>query len=219
MSASPSSRRPAPGKRWRAEETAFLAELLGEEPASTVAVAFRREAARRGWPVRSLSSIRGRARRIGLTTRCRTGEWLTTGGAAEVLGCGRWRLTRWLAEPAIAAALQPRKVGGQWFISRRGFRRLARQLPQVYGGLPRDRLLALLEDVELVDQVMAHHPLARGDYRIRCVETGQVWRSCKAAARHYHLHRFTISDAVQQRRPVAVLGLSFVALRHEKAPG
>lgn len=205
------------GTWWSEEEAAFLNELLGEEPLELVTATYRREARRRGWPPRTVAAIQNRARRTGQRTGCRAGEWLTTGGAAELLGVPLGRMTRWLADPAIAAALTPKRVGGNWFISRRGFRRMARQMPERFGGFGHDRLLALLEDVELVEQLVAEHPVARSDYRVRCVETGQVFPSCTEAGRRHHVSPRTISEAIKRGRPVQSIGLSFVALRNEKA--
>jgi hypothetical protein len=207
------------GARWSEEEAAFLDELLGEEPLEMVAAAYKREARRRGWPPRTAAAIQNRAWRTGQRTGCRSGEWLTTGGAAELLGVLPSRMAQWLADSAIAAALQPKRIGGQWFIGRRGFRRMARQLPERFGGFGREQLLALLEDGELVDQLMAEHPVARSDYRVRCVETGEVFPSCTEAGQRHHLTSRTISKAIQRGQPVQSIGLSFVALRHEKAPG
>jgi len=218
MSAKASSRR-SEYCRWSAEEAAFLAELVGDQPLACVAVAYRREARRRGWPLRTVQAIKDRARRQGQHVGCRAGEWLTTGGAAELLGVPLKRITYWLERPAKAAALQAKRVGGNWFISRAGFRRLARRMPETFGGIDRARLLALFEDVELAEQVAARYPMGRTDYRVRCVETGRVWRSCAAAGRHYHVSARAMAEAIQRGRPVLSLGLSFVALRQEKAPG
>jgi hypothetical protein len=54
-----------------------------------------------------------------------------------------------------------------------------------------------------------------GDFRIRCVDTGEVWASCSAAARELHVSQAAISLAIRQRRAVMVLGLKFEALRGE----
>jgi hypothetical protein len=99
------------------------------------------------------------------------------------------------------------------YISRTSWRRLARERPQALGGFDADRLFQLLEDRELAEEVASRFPRPRGDWRVRCVETGQVWPSAVAAAQELHVAQTTITLAMRQARPVRVLGMRFEALR------
>jgi hypothetical protein len=145
------------------------------------------------------------------------GECLTSGGIAEILGCPQSRVNAWLRRSAARAVLQPRKAGSFWYIERRALRRLAREMPQVLGGFGVDALFQLLEDRELAEEVCRQCPSHWGDKRIRCIETGRVWPSCSAAAEALHVDYTTISLAIQQRRPVRVLGLRFERVRQPAA--
>jgi hypothetical protein len=105
-------------------------------------------------------------------------------------------------------------VGHFFYIERRAWRRLAREMPRVLGGFPADRLFLLLEDRELADTIAARYSRPMGDWRIRCVETGRIYPSCGHAAREHHVTQACISLAIRQRRPVRALGLTFQALRN-----
>jgi hypothetical protein len=110
--------------------------------------------------------------------------------------------------------LEPRRVGNFFYIERRAWRRLANEMPRVLGGFPADALFLLLEDRELADGIAARYSRAMGDWRIRCVETGRIYRNCGHAAREHHVSRACISLYIRQRRLVPSLGLTFEALRN-----
>jgi hypothetical protein len=82
------------------------------------------------------------------------------------------------------------------------------------GGFSADALFLLLEDRDLAEAVALAHPRPMGDWRVRCIETGQIYASCNAAAKELHVSQACISLAIRQVRPVAALGLSFEALRN-----
>ena len=86
-------------------------------------------------------------------------------------------------------------------------------MPRVLGGFSSDSLFALLEDRDLADAVAAAYPRPMGDWRVRCVETGQIWPSCGAAARELHVSQAAVSLAIRQRRQLTALGMTFEALR------
>jgi hypothetical protein len=81
------------------------------------------------------------------------------------------------------------------------------------GGFSADALFSLLEDRDLAEAVATAHPRPMGDWRVRCVETGQIFSSCGAAARELHVTQACISLAIRQARPVTALGMTFEALR------
>jgi hypothetical protein len=86
-------------------------------------------------------------------------------------------------------------------------------MPRVLGGFSADALFSLLEDRDLAEAVATAHPRPMGDWRVRCIETGQIFSSCGAAARELHVTQACISLAIRQARPVAALGMTFEALR------
>tara|TARA_R110000868_G_scaffold95493_2_gene262590 strand:+ start:270 stop:599 length:330 start_codon:yes stop_codon:yes gene_type:complete len=104
-------------------------------------------------------------------------------------------------------------IGKMRYIERKAWRRLAREMPRVLGGFSVDQLFALLENRELADDIAVRFPRPLGDWRVRCVDTGEVFRSCGAVALRYHVTQACISEAVRRRRAVPTLGLTFEAMR------
>ena len=198
---------------WSKPEAEFLEQLAGSVPFADLVARHQRQAQRQGWPYRSRRALLQRLHRTGHLGGVRQGEWLTTGGVADLLGCPRARVEAWLRRPRIAAIVAPRWIGKQRYCERRAWRRLAHEMPRVFGGFSADVLFLLLEDRDLADEIVAAHPRTMGDWRVRCVETGRVWPSASAAARELHVTQACISLAIRQRRPVRALGLTFEALR------
>ena len=198
---------------WLPPEADLLESLAGDTPFPDVVRLMQRAAAQHGWPSRSARAIQLRLRRTGHPSRVRAGQHLTSGGVASILGCPADRVVGWMARPVVRRILEPRRIGVVLYVDRAGWRRLARQQPRILGGFPVERLYALLEDQELAERVAAVYPRQVGDYRIRCLETGQVWASSEAAAAELHVTGSAIRLAIRKRRPVTSLGLTFERLR------
>ena len=205
------------GIRWTAAENEYLERLVGDVPFPVLVRRMKIAATANGWPDRSDKAISQRIRRTGQASGARHGDWTTTGGVGEILGCPGTRVEAWLRRKCVRDLLAVRHVGKRRYIERRGWRRLARLMPRVLGGFSADVLFLLLEDRELADAVAAAHPRPIGDWRVRCVETGQVFASAGAAAIEHHMSQSAISMAIRRRRPVPTLGLTFEALRGAKA--
>lgn len=199
--------------RWTQPELDHLESLAGDVPFPTLLRSMHYKATAEGWPRRTDKAIVMRMRRSRQFCRARTGEWTTTYGAGEILGCPGTRVDAWLRRKPIARILDPQTTGGTRYINRRSWRRLARAMPRVFGGFSADALFLLLEDRDLADAIAEQHPRPMGDWRVRCVETGQIFSSCGAAARELHVTQACISLAIRQRRTVAALGMTFEALR------
>jgi hypothetical protein len=199
--------------RWTQPEIDHLESLAGDVPFPTLLRSMHYKATAEGWPPRTDKAIVMRMRRSRQFCRARTGEWTTTYGAGEILGCPGTRVEAWLKRKPIAKILDPQWTGGTRYINRRSWRRLAKQMPRVLGGFSSDALFLLLEDRDLADAVAAAHPRPMGDWRVRCVETGQIWQSCGAAARELHVSQAAVSLAIRQHRQLTALGMTFEALR------
>ena len=199
--------------RWTQPEIDHLEQLAGDVPFQTLLRSMHYKATAEGWPRRTDKAIVMRMRRSRQYCRARTGEWTTTYGAGEILGCPGTRVEAWLRRKPVAAILDPQWTGGTRYINRRSWRRLAKQMPRVLGGFSSDALFSLLEDRDLADAIAAAHPRPMGDWRVRCIETGQIWPSCGAAARELHVTQAAVSLAIRQRRQLTALGMTFEALR------
>jgi len=198
---------------WSPAEADYLDRLAGDVPFPELVERFQRHGKQEGWPSRSGRAILQRLYRCKQRGCARHGNAMTTGGVAEILGCPATRVEAWLRRQRIRELLAPRVVGKTRYIERRAWRKLAREMPRVLGGYDADALFALLEDRKLAEAVASQYRRPCGDWRVRCVETGRVYRSCGAAAAAHHVSQAAISLAIRQRRPVVVLGLTFEALR------
>ena len=202
-----------PPPRWTQPELDHLDKLAGNMPFPSLLRSMKHKATMEGWPPRTPKAIVMRMQRTGQTCRARVGDWTTTDGSGELLGCPGTRVEAWLRRPGIAAILAPDRIGLIRYISRRSWRRMAREMPRVLGGFSADALFLLLEDRDLAEAVAAAHPRPMGDWRVRCIETGQIWASCAAAAKELHVSQAAVSGSVRKRHPVMVLGMTFEALR------
>lgn len=202
-------------RRWLPAELELLNQLAGDVPWPKAVQVFQREARLRGWPERTENAMGCQAKKLGFSCRADAGTWTTTYGAGRLLGCDPRRIDAWFDEPSLVAILEPKqlKPGGARFICRAAWRRLARERPDVLGGLTADGLFLLLEDRELADAVASRYRLRRNDYRVRCIETGRVYASCDAVAQSHHVSRSAVSLAIRRGRQVTSIGLSFEALR------
>ena len=200
--------------RWTTAENDYLEQMVGDVPFPVLVRRMKIAATANGWPPRTDKAIGQRIRRIGQVSGARHGDWTTTGGVGEILGCPGTRVEAWLRRKCVRDLLEVRKIGKRRYIERRGWRRLAKQMPRILGGFSADVLFLLLEDRELADAVAAAHPRPIGDWRVRCVETGQVFASAGAAAIEHHMSNAAISMAIRRGRPVPTLGLTFEAVRN-----
>jgi hypothetical protein len=198
---------------WAPEEASYLEQLAGDVPFPSLVRRMQSKASAQGWPQRTEKAILMRLRRIQQSGRARHGEWTTTGGVGEILGCPGSRVEAWLRRKRIRELLEPHKIRNVRYISRRAWRRLAREQPRVLGGFSADALFLLLEDRELAEAIAKQHPRPMGDWRIQCVETGRIWPSCGAAAQELHVSQAAISLAIRRGRQVVSIGMTFQALR------
>lgn len=198
---------------WTQAEHAWLAEHCGDLPPAELIRQFRKK-----WPHRSAKAIRLTVCQRHGSICSQYGNWLHHRAVATILGVKDDRVRKWLRKPKFRECLQLRRFGKTLYAHRQSWRRLARQYPEVLGGIEHDRLFALLEDEELAEEISNRFPSGRCDFRVRCVETGQVWTSCGHAARELFVHNHTIALAIRQKRPVRALGLTFETLRAPSLP-
>jgi hypothetical protein len=201
---------------WSPEEVRYLSEIGDSLPLGILFRRFRRRAEAKGWPKRTDSAIAGKVFKLGLRhrqSRMRADDMTSPGGAAQILGCPADRVSKWFEDPSLSPILKPVFCRNVRYVDRKGWRRLANERPDVLGGFDVDRLFMLLEDRDLAEAVAEAYPYQRKDNRIRCIETGRIWPSASHAAREYFVTFSAICYAIRERRPVAVLGLSFERVR------
>jgi hypothetical protein len=188
------------GFRWQPEEIAFVQDLAGDVPVGMLTRSFNIWAKGRGRPTRSRGAIQRQIwKNCGNISTIPAGEWLTTQDIGRAVDRCQEAVLRW-AKLGYFHCDHVRKEGYGWFISRVGLRRLAKRRPQLFRHLDRERLYDLLEDVDVVDHVLtADCPKLRKLAPVRCIETGETYRSIRAAAIALGCRPNTIVMAVKRR--------------------
>jgi hypothetical protein len=189
-----------PGYHWQPEEIEFVRELAGEVPMNVLTHQFNSWAEDRGRPIRSRGAIQRQIwKRCGNISSIPEGEWLTTHDIGRAVDRCQEAVLRW-AKLGHIHRQHVRKEGYGWFISRRGLRQIARSRPQLFQHLNRERLYSLLEDLEVVEHVLtADCRKLRRFAPVRCIETGETYRSIRAAANSLGCRPNTVAMALKRR--------------------
>jgi hypothetical protein len=186
---------------WTREELDKLEGLVGQVPFPQACKRWNCWAATQGIPSRTSQSLRKQAQKQGWTA-LPWGEMVLVGVAAQLLGKHRSTLQEWISNGWVTRYGRGRASS----LSRMELRRLAREKPQLFGGVPRPELVQLLEVEELVDWVLEQAPRrwqsSRNGHRIRWVNRGQVFDSYAAAGRAAHVCSKAIRQAIIEGRDV-----------------
>jgi hypothetical protein len=197
--------------RWSGPERDYLLHLAGDVPGPLVTLLYNRWARANGYPIRTLQALRMKAEKSSCSLMA-IGTWLTTGNVAKLLGLPLHVPHRWTQlYPKILRPYQPparrgASKRGRIYIRRAHLRTLARQQPDLFGGIPEPRLVCLLEDPILAAAIAGTYPerpASRQPKPVRCIETGDVFPSRRAAARAHFVAECSISHATTQRRATA----------------
>lgn len=206
-------------KYWTAPETEMLLGLAGDVPSAMIPQLYNCWAHKNGFPSRSPNALRQRIEKLHASTRA-VGTWLTTGGIAKILEISSSTVEGW----ARYYKDMPRKRYGKHrtrkvnYFSRVELRRWAKKHMQLFGGIERSRLIMLLEDESLVDQIVAKYPrrcngLIINSRAVRCVETGETWPSVRAAAAALFVSRESVARSIRTGRASTLLQMTFETLR------
>lgn len=85
-----------------------------------------------------------------------------------------------------------------WYVRRRDLVRFARRRPDLFGGIQTARLVQLLEDERLAEEIAQGHPRRSNDRRsVRTVEAALVFPSIREAARRMGVTRQAVSFALR----------------------
>jgi hypothetical protein len=187
------------GPPWTPAEVDQLERLAGELPAKRAITVYRRWANREGFPARSAMAIEQAAYRHGLSLAA-TGEWLTVGGIAGLLGIAGDTPLGWI-ERGLLPAWRRRslKAATRFYVARRDLVAFAKAHPELLGGIPEQRLVMAIEDDRLAAEIAATHrrrPAAAR--RVRAVEAGKVFPSVRAAARAMWVTKPAIQFALRK---------------------
>lgn len=180
--------------RWSQAELDALVQLAIDVPTDRIPAAYLKWAAAEGFPMRSHAAVRSRLNRSRVIDKA-SGDWVSAGYICRVLGVGKDTTQRWTNRYGIPCHQDGRR---RRYFLRSDLRRVARERPEIFGGIAADRLFLLLEDRKLADHIAAHFTRRGRDPRpVRAVETGWRYPSIGAAAARVHVARQAIQYAIR----------------------
>lgn len=183
--------------KYSKEETDKIHELAEDMPFTLLVREYQRWAKEAGYPARSRHALRGRIQRLGYSFRS-YGKWLDVMTAAELWQVTGETVRYWTRRGDLSCHHEGFKV----YVSRHGLKKLARARPYLFHGIPYDNLLALLDSEKLAQRLSAVKikKISGRRSRVRCVETGRVFPSVKAAADSIFVTRQSIGHAIWGNR-------------------
>jgi hypothetical protein len=178
--------------KWTEPEIELLRSLAGDMPWPMVVKAYRQHASTRKLTPRSPTALLRYAEDYGIHRRC-VGEWLTTVHVAKSMNTSVFSVYRWIRDKR----LESKTINRQHWISRAALRKLAKNEPELFGGLSEAELMQLLDQEGIARSVAEQKLPARSVTRpVACLETGQRFASIGAAARAAGVSKETIRKAV-----------------------
>lgn len=186
---------------WTPAELDKLEEYVGQTPFQQACHRWNHWAGQQGIPTRTAQSLRKKAQELGLTAFA-WGDMVLIGTVSKLLGKNRTTVQRWVQ----GGWINRHGTGRASALSRKELRALARDRPQLFGGVDRCALVQLLEDERLVDWLLEQAPRrwqsSRNGHRIRWVNRGLEFPSYAAAGRAAHIDSKAIRQGVIEGRLV-----------------
>jgi hypothetical protein len=185
------------GSPWSSAELMQLEAMAGDMPADMVATTFKRWATVNGYPNRSRGAIESTVYRYGMSLKA-SGRWLTLGRIATALDVRIDSPEHWVRRGLLKARHKSPGRKGFRYVQRKDLLAFARKNPRLLGGIPAERLALLLEDQELAKTIAIANPRRPWHRKtVRCVETGQVYPTTRAAAAAAWVARQAITYALR----------------------
>ena len=170
---------------WTKGEIDIIEQLSTSMPPKRLYLTYCRMAADRGFPKRTEPAFRCKLRLLGIPLMPEL-DWYRLQQLADMFGGTRHSVAK-LLKKGLRAEKESQHGNQPWFVSRAELRRFARKHPGLLREFDADGLFIALEDRSLVELILAQ-PLVRqpsryNPTRVKCVETGNVYPSYRAAAR------------------------------------
>jgi hypothetical protein len=181
---------------WSPEEIASLEAIAGYTYTPRVVETYNRWAKRAGFPVRTKAAVLNVCSRHKISRRAE-GVFLTSGKIAEILGIKIDAPQRW-AELGYVPTIHTGRQSDNRYFRRSDLVALAKQQPELFGGMDRDRLFLLLEDSDLADLIAARFPRRKGSgTAVQAIESGRIFPSVRAAAKALYVTPQGIHSAMR----------------------
>lgn len=185
-------------RAWSDEEQQHLEHLAGNVPGPALSYVYNLWAKRRGYLQRTQSAVKSRLSDMHVS-RALVGDWLDVGYLTEMLCVSDTTVHRWIRRGYISAWVIRSASIPYRYIRRSELVKFARERPHHFGGIEESRLVMVLEDESLAQQIRREYPCRPyGRRRVRCVETGRVYDSITAAASAVYVNPRAIQQAIQR---------------------
>jgi hypothetical protein len=188
--------------QWSPEEVAKVEELAENVPHMQIVRRYNNWADKNGYPSRTFAAIVRICVLQGVST-IPSGDYVTTGYIADVLGISVRGPQQWLARGVVAFTRG--HPTGPRYVRRVDLRRLAMERPHLFAGVSAERLAALIEDAELAQQVAAAYPVRRvirasirPRRKVRCIELNRTFNGIGEAARAVYVTHQTLTKALKR---------------------
>lgn len=187
---------------WSQEDLQILRDIAESLPPYQLVQVFNNLASKQNRPTRTRNAIFLKCNDLKLSVYPLYST-LTTDRIVSALGIDENKIYRWINK-GLKTTRGSRKNAARHYITIENLRKFACSYPEEFAGVNRDELFLLIEDEDLVDQIKQQHPKPIfGAMRVRCLETGEVFPSQAAAAKHFYLYRSALYKAVKFGQAVA----------------
>lgn len=185
-------------KQWKPEEVKLLREIAETLPTAQLVRVFNRQNGLLGNPKRSAQSIKLKINELGMSLRAQC--VFNASSLARTIGVSSDAVRHWI-KIGLKSTRQNEVANSPHYISPAALRRFARKRPELFGGLNRIDLYIVLEDEKLVDFILANYPNRNKPLtppnRVRCIETGRIYRSYKEAGKAVFVSRSGIFKSIK----------------------
>ena len=200
--------------KWSTQEVDYLRSIIGEYPFCSAIKRYNQTARRRKWPTRTRYSITNKCEELSLSIMVEDSSIIRLVDAGRMLKWSRWSIEQLTKKTDTKAILKPVKHCF-WYVERKNLARLARLRPELFHGVSRDDLYAVIEDMDVIDSIKDYLSCPKKSlYTVTCVETGQEWSSASIAASHLNVSASRIRHSIVTGETIACLGLTFKRARH-----
>lgn len=200
------------GKKWTKGEIEIIEQISVSLPPKMLYMNYCRIAAVAGYPKRTEPALRAKLKKLGIPLMPQI-DWYTLYQLAELFGTTRHSVFK-MIKKGLRAKKESNHRNQPYYVSRVELCRFAKERPELFREFKREGLFVVLEDEDLVDLIM-QQPIQRkpnryNPTRVKCVETGNVYASCREAARRMFVDPSAIHGAAKRGHRVA--GYHWVAL-------
>ena len=179
--------------RWTTAELDSLESIAANMPPDLVSRNYNSWATRNGYPNRTHQALLTRISRCGMGRVY--GDWLSSSMICRTIGVSINTTQYWSDRYDIPCHRDGRRAR---FFRRSDLIRVARERPEIFGGIPADQLFLLLEDRQLADAIAVSHPRRAMEPRpVRAIETGWHYPSVRAAAARMFIARQAITYSIR----------------------